>query len=128
MLIRRPEQVEPQPMTMPGAMGVAMRLMIGRTDGAPTFAMRLFEVAVNGHTPLHQHNYEHEVIVLEGEGLVTGGVGGHTIRPIKPGDVVYMPANEIHQFRNTGQQPLRFYCLIPTTFDCGKACQPTPGS
>jgi hypothetical protein len=31
----------------------------------------------------------------------------------------------MHQFRNAGTGALRFLCLVPTTFDCGK---PTPGS
>jgi putative nucleotidyltransferase with HDIG domain len=31
----------------------------------------------------------------------------------KPGDVVFMPAGEEHQFRNTGDEPLSFLCLVP---------------
>ena len=53
---------------MEGAKGVTMRLLISDKDGAPNFAMRLFEVDRNGHTPLHTHDFEHEVFVLEGEG------------------------------------------------------------
>ena len=128
MLIRRSEQVEPRTMDMAGASRVSMRLMVGRDDGAPNFAMRLFEVEPGGHTPLHQHNYEHEVIVLEGRGVACGGNGGQTTRPVQAGDVVFVPANETHQFRNNGTQPLKFMCMIPTTFDCGATCQPTPGS
>ncbi len=129
MLIKRPDQLDAQTMSIPGARGVRMRVVLGRADGAPTFAMRHFEVEPGGHTPLHQHNYEHEVLILDGQGLVTGGTAGATTRPIAPGDVVYIPANETHQFRNTGGATLRFMCLIPTSFDCGQnACQPTPGS
>jgi quercetin dioxygenase-like cupin family protein len=129
MLIRRPEEVEAQPMSMPGASGVRMRLMVGRSDGAPTFAMRLFEVEPGGHTPQHSHNYEHEVLVLGGRGQVLGGVGGSTWRPIRAGDVIFIPANETHQFKNIGDQPLQFMCLVPTHFDCGNgACQPVVGS
>lgn len=129
MLIKRAEQVQAQDMTLPGASGVKMRLMVGRADGAPTFAMRLFEVVPGGHTPLHQHNYEHEVLVLGGQGQVVGGLDGSTIRPVKAGDVIYMPANEKHQFRAGGEEPLRFMCMVPVRFDCGNGtCQATPGS
>ncbi|MEX0777730.1 MAG: cupin domain-containing protein [Phycisphaeraceae bacterium] len=129
MLIKRADDVEPQMMTMPGAAGVCMRLMIGRQDGAPNFSMRMFEVNPGGHTPLHQHNYEHEVLVIEGSGQVVSGIGGSTIRPVQAGHVVFVPANEMHQFRNTGAAPFKFMCLVPATFDCGNgACQPTPGS
>lgn len=116
-------------MDMPGAAGVTMRLMVGRDDGAPTFAMRIFEVQPGGHTPQHSHNYEHEVMILEGQGQVLGGLHGGTIRPVKAGDVVFVPPNETHQFRNPGTGVLRFVCLVPTRFDCGRGqCAATPGS
>jgi quercetin dioxygenase-like cupin family protein len=115
-------------MDMPGAKSVCMKLLVGRDDGAPTFSMRQFTVAPNGHTPQHKHNYEHEVYILEGDGQFIAGVDGNTIRPIKANDVVFVPANEMHQFRNVSTQPLKFICLVPTTFDCGSACQVTPGS
>lgn len=129
MLIRKSQDVPAQTMDLPGATGVTMRLMVGRADGAPTFAMRLFEVEPGGHTPRHQHNYEHEIMVLAGRGQIVCGSGGNTIRPLNTGDVVFMPANEMHQFRNVGDQPLQFLCMVPTAFDCGAgACAPTPGS
>lgn len=129
MIVKRANQVPDQVMDMPGAEGVRMRLLVGREDEAPNFAMRLFEVEPGGHTPLHQHNYEHEVFVLAGKGQVVGGIGGSTIRPVQAGDCVFMPANEQHQFRNTSDEPMKFLCLVPVSFDCGKgACAPTPGS
>jgi len=29
------------------------------------------------------------------------------------GDVVYVPPNEIHQFKNAGDEPFGFICVIP---------------
>jgi len=129
MLIRSPQDVTPQEMTMPGAAGVKMRLMVGREDGAPNFAMRLFEVAPGGHTPKHAHNYEHEVLIVQGSANLACGPEGDQTRHASAGDVVFVPANETHQFVNTGPGTLKFMCLVPVTFDCGHgACQPTPGS
>lgn len=128
MLIRKPEDVDSQVMTMAGAEKVTMRLMVGRDDGAPTFAMRLFEVEPGGHTPLHQHNYEHEVMVVAGQGQVVDNAKQDDAKPIEAGDVIYMPPNEMHQFRNTGDEVLKFVCLVPTTFDCGTGLAMTPGS
>ena len=126
MIIRKPADVTPQPMTMPGAEKVQMRLMIGRDDGAPTFAMRIFDVEPGGQTPHHQHNYEHEIMVLDGRGVAMSGDSPH---PVQAGDTLYVPANEKHQFRNTGQDTFRFMCIVPTQFDCGNGtCEPTPGS
>ena len=128
MLIRKPDQVQAQPMTMPGAKGVTMRLMVGRTDGAPNFAMRQFHVEAGGHTPLHQHNYEHQVLILSGHGQLAHGPADGDAQAVEAGDVVYIAANDLHQFRNDTGEPLRFMCLVPTQFDCGGQCQPTPGS
>jgi len=125
MLIRRAEQTESQAMDIDGAAGVSMQVMVGRDDGAPNFAMRRFTVAPGGHTPLHQHNYEHEVIVVAGKGVVRGG---ETHRQITAGDVVFMPPNKLHQFKNTGDDDLQFICLVPVQFNCADgSCKPTPG-
>lgn len=99
-----------------------MEILVGREHGAPNFSMRHIVVAPGGHTPHHSHDYEHEVVVLEGEADVTLGDGVHRARA---GDVLYIPANAMHQFRTAGEAAFRFLCMVPTTFDCGK---PTPGS
>ncbi|HRQ74963.1 MAG TPA: cupin domain-containing protein [Phycisphaerales bacterium] len=129
MLIRRAEEMAGTPMQMEGVKGVTMRLMVGRADGAPTFSMRHFTVEPGGHTPHHQHNYEHEVFILEGEGLAEED-GTHY--PVRAGDVLFVRPNVLHQFVNTappGGSPLKFLCLVPVSFDCGGGmCQPTPGS
>jgi len=92
------------------ARGVSIRWLIGEEDDAPNFAMRHFEIAPGGYTPHHEHPWEHEVFVLAGTGTVVSGGGEE---PLAPGDVVFMPAGEKHQFRNTGDDPLRLLCLIP---------------
>ena len=104
------EQVESQAVDMQGAQGCRVRWLIGSAEGAPTFAMRQFEVLPGGHTPRHSHPYEHEVFVLEGQGVVYEGDQPH---PLQAGDVVYVKPDEIHQFRNTGSGSLKFLCLVP---------------
>lgn len=122
MLIRNIESVERKPVDMAGADGVSMAVMVGREDGAPNFALRQFHVRPGGHTPRHSHDYEHEVVVLDGEGTVL--LGGEE-RPIRAGDVLYVPADSEHQFRAGGESGLRFLCLVPVSRNCG---EPTPGS
>ena len=63
-----------------------------------------------GETPHHSHPYEHEVYVLSGSGVV---LEGDRPQPLTGGDCVYVAANDVHQFRNTGAEPMRFLCLIP---------------
>lgn len=122
MKVTPAESVTQQPVDMEGSNGCSVRWLLGEKDGAPTFAMRQFDVAVGGHTPKHSHDYEHEVYVLGGEGIVMEGDKEH---PIHAGDVVLVKPNEIHQFRNTGEQPLKFLCLIPNSAT-GKAVTVAP--
>ncbi len=112
MKVQSHNDVESQPVSMEGAHGCHVRWLIGRSDNAPNFAMREFEVEAGGYTPRHHHPYEHEVYVLEGEGIVIEGDREHRLRA---GDVVYVKPDEVHQFRNTGSKPLKFLCLVPNS-------------
>ena len=128
MFIRKTQDVASRTMDMPGAEGVTMRLMVGREDGAPNFAMRIFEVEPGGCTPRHSHNYEHEVMILQGQAAVGQDEDPANDDSAQAGDVLFIPANQTHQFRNTGRDVLKFMCLVPTEFDCGGSVEPTPGS
>jgi quercetin dioxygenase-like cupin family protein len=104
--------------TMAGAEKVRMQILCGPGDGCPNFAMRRFVVGAGGCTPKHQHDYEHEVLVLAGEGVV---FGNGKEQGLKAGDAVYVPANEVHQFRNTGPGDLEFICMVPAFVHGGAA-------
>lgn len=121
MLIRNINEVNAGPVAMEGASGVKMAVMVGRSDGAPNFALRCFQIEAGGHSPRHSHDYEHEVFVVSGSGGVL--LEGKE-RPLRAGDVVYVPADEEHQFR-AGEEGLRFLCLVPVNRNCG---EPTPGA
>lgn len=92
------------------ASGVKRRWLIGEEDGAPNFAMRMFEVEPGGYTPHHSHNWEHEVFVLEGKGVVRSE---QKENPVRQGSVVFILPNEPHQLVNTSKETLKFLCLIP---------------
>lgn len=126
MLIRRATEMTGQPMQMEGVKGVTMRLMVGREDGAPNFAMRHFTVEPGGHTPRHSHNYEHEVYIVHGMARVEENGEYHEVTA---GDTLFVRSNVTHQFVNIGDTPLQFLCLVPVSFDCGDgSCERTPGS
>ena len=95
-----------------GASRLKVRWLITKEIGAPNFAMRLFEMEPRGHSPFHNHAWEHEVFILEGEGIV---VGVKEDKKFKAGDAVFIPPNEKHQFRNDGKKVVKFLCLVPHT-------------
>ncbi len=125
MLIRRADEMDGQPVEMEGVKDITMRLMVGRDDGAPTFALRHFTVAAGGHSPRHEHNYEHEVYIISGTGTAESA---GTLHDVRSGDVVFVEPNTVHQFVNTGAAPFVFLCLVPVAFDCCGTPTPTPGS
>jgi quercetin dioxygenase-like cupin family protein len=90
--------------------GVVMRVVAGPAEGAPNFAMRVFEIQPGSATPLHSHAWEHEVFVVSGRGTLRGT---DTERPLDEGDAVMVPPNERHSFANTGDDVFRVICVVP---------------
>ncbi len=122
MMKRSVQQMEGTTIEGDGIQGVKMKLLVGKDDSAPTFAMRHFSVEPGGFTPKHQHPWEHEVLILSGDGEVESG---GEVSPIASGDGLFIPSNELHQFRNSGKSALEFLCIVPVESDCG---EPVPGS
>ena len=120
-MIRNIKDVPMSEIEMEGVKNASMAVMIGRSDGAPNFALRSITVEPGGYTPKHSHDFEHEVFVVEGSGTILLGDKTHEI---KAGDVIYVKANLEHQFKSADQS-LRFLCMVPAMRDCG---EPTPGS
>lgn len=96
--------------TMEGAKKTKIRRMVTQKDGAPNFAMRMFEVEPGGFTPYHSHSWEHENFIVEGEGVLTTEDGEV---PFKAGDILYVEPNFTHNYKNTGDKILKFLCIIP---------------
>ena len=72
--------------------------------------MRYIEVEPGGHTSLDVHAHEHGVMILRGKGRI---LLGQEELEVGFGDIIFVPGNERHQFRNAGDEPLGFLCVIP---------------
>ena len=101
-----------QGMEYPGGLAkdAVGRVVIGKADGKTSFCMRVFEISPGGYSAKHTHNYEHQVFVHAGQGQVWNG---EQWRDISSGSVIFIPANEDHQLKNNGSDPLVFVCVIP---------------
>lgn len=110
MLVRHYSEVAPEKPTVPGA-EATLRWLISARDGAKNFALRLFEIKKKGEKiPFHQHNFEHEIFVIEGLGRLKGKEKEFNLRP---GDAVFIQPGEEHSFENIGEESFRFICIIP---------------
>lgn len=115
MKIVKLNAVQSHPVDHPEIRGATKQVPIGIADGAPNFSMRVFTLEPGGYTPYHQHPWEHENYVLNGSGVMVDGQGNH--HPIEAGDFAIVVPNEMHQFRNTSQEPLQFICLVPKEYE-----------
>jgi len=110
MFIGQYSQVKEEEPRMAG-MQATIRWLVADKEGAPRFAMRVIEVKRGGEKiPLHCHDYEHEIFIIEGQGNVLSPDGS---KPVVYGNYAYVAPGEEHGFENTGDTPFRFICVIP---------------
>lgn len=114
MKITRLEDCNVVPIHMEGIQGASKQVPIGKQDGAPNFSIRVFTLEPDGHTPHHSHASEHLNYILEGSGEL---MEGDQPRQISKGDFVLIKPDEKHQFRNTGEKPLVFMCMVPKEYE-----------
>ena len=94
----------------PDVVGVEGKVLIGPNEGDPNYYVRYFRVEPGGQTSLDQHEHDHGVYILHGKAEV---LLGETVENVSANDVVYVPGNEVHQFKCMGEEPLGFLCVIP---------------
>ena len=114
MKITRLEDCEKTPVNMEGALDAFRQVPIGKADGSVNIAFRVFTVEPGGHTPHHTHESEHLNYIISGEGEV---LEGDTPRPVRQGDFVFVEPGKLHQYRNSGDEPLVFICAVKGEYE-----------
>ena len=114
MKITRLEKCVTKPVHLEDIVGVSKQVPLGKADGAPNFSLRVFTIEPGGHTPHHTHEAEHLNYIIEGVGEV---MDGDTASPVTAGDYILVKPYEKHQYRNTGDQLLRFMCIVPSDYE-----------
>jgi len=108
--------VEKKKVQMEGAAGAWKQLPLGSEDGVPVYSYRVFTVEPNGHTPYHNHPYEHMNFVIEGNGVLINEAGEEF--PLKAGDFALVDPNEKHQYRNaSADKEFKMICGVPKQFE-----------
>ena len=87
-----------------------MKVLVGPKEGWDGYVMRSVEVEKDGFSPKHMHDWPHINYVLEGNGVLF--LEGKE-QVISKGSIAYIPSNELHQFKNTGSEVLKFICIVP---------------
>jgi len=111
MKLKHYSDVSKQNVSDYGSTGTSIRWLINReNEGAPRFALRRFEIEPGGQIGIHNHPQEHEIYCLGGEGEVFTHNEKVTM---KKDDVLYVPPDEPHGYKNNGKEPFIFLCVIP---------------
>jgi len=111
------QMVDDIPLEEAGMPGVEVKdtyiqwLINKKKNGAPNFAMRRFTIKPGGTIGLHDHWYEHEIMILAGEGVMYGD--DDVEHNVSPGEFVFVPGDEPHGYRNDGEEDFVFLCMIP---------------
>jgi mannose-6-phosphate isomerase-like protein (cupin superfamily) len=92
--------------------GVETTLLVGKERcGATNFTTGITKFPVGKKVPMHSHNCDEQVTLLEGSGDME--TGGQRV-PLKPYDSTYIPKDEPHRFINTGDGPLTILWIYGT--------------
>ena len=97
-------------MTHPSAKNAFMKVLVSETEGWADYVLRVVEVQKDGFTPKHHHPWPHINYVLEGKGSLMIDGKEH---PLKAGSYAFVPDHALHQFRNVGDDVLKFICIVP---------------
>jgi quercetin dioxygenase-like cupin family protein len=81
------------------------------SDSTATITTGISTYPAGTGAPLHTHNCDEQVTLLDGEGEVE--IEG-IVTPLVPYDSTYVPAGQAHAFRNTSIAPMRILWIYPT--------------
>lgn len=104
----RGDEIDYEPLD--AAEGLRKGVLIGEAEGSSNFAIRRFELAPGATVPRHTNEVEHGQYVLAGE--YVAGIEGEEYE-VGPGDSLYIPAGAVHWYRNDGDEPGAFICVVP---------------
>lgn len=111
MSVKRIENILPSEVR--DGTGVTRKILIS-PDEAPNFAMRCFTIQPDGEMPRHTNTVEHEQYVINGRGRIC--IGEEEFE-VSRGSIVLIPAGIPHWYRNIGDEPFEFLCMVPNKPD-----------
>lgn len=109
MPVVRYDKVTMDPVSMAGTKGASRAVVIGPPQGWSDHVMRVFRLDPGGHTPKHQHDWEHINHVVSGRGKL---LIGDTVHELTEKDFALVPPNTEHQFTNPYDEPFEFICIV----------------
>jgi len=112
MPVIKHQEIEFGKISMEGVVGASKANVIAQREGWESHTLRVFRLEPGGHTPYHQHPWEHVNYFVGGKGELKIG---NEVHEINVGDFAFVPPNAEHQFKNPFDKPLEFICIVPVS-------------
>jgi len=91
--------------------GLSHRTVAGPLQGLETLEVWVQTVAPGAATPVHRHDCEEAIVILDGSGVLDlEGVE----ETFGSGETLVIPRDAVHQIRSTGPGPLRLVAALGT--------------
>jgi quercetin dioxygenase-like cupin family protein len=103
-LVKKASEVEE--MDLEG--GGKIRWLITHRDGADKFSMRLVRIPKGKNSPDHEHDYEHEMFIIEGDGEA---ILDNKKIPVGKDSFLFIPGGVHHTIKAISD--LVIICMIP---------------
>ena len=84
--------------------GVILTSLVDGNTGSTQISSGVAEFAVGARAPMHYHDAEESVIVIEGEGLMVTNGEEHVVIP---NDAAFISAGAHHSIANHGDRPFK---------------------
>lgn len=97
------------------------QILLGPDDGAPHFAVRVFQIPPGQSSNDEAHPHDHGVFVMRGRARV---LLGDALHDVGPGDLVWVAPDERHRIDSLGPDTLQFLCVVPSWGEVDAASRP----
>ena len=111
MIVANEKDIAASPVESIEVKAAAMKVLISEDEGWQDHVMRIIELGEGGYSPKHAHDWPHINYVVSGSGLLLMDGKDH---PLTAGGYAFVPSGMVHQFRNAGNTPFRFICIVPS--------------
>jgi len=92
--------------------GIRTIPLVTKETGAKHMTTGLTRFPAGAIVPLHSHNCDEQVTILEGQAEVEVDGQRH---PLRPFDTTFVPANKSHRFINVGESQLTIMWIYTST-------------
>ena len=89
--------------------GLSHRTVAGPLQGFHTLEVWVQTVDPGAATPVHRHDCEEAIVILEGHGVME--IDGLK-QEFEPGNTLVVPCNAVHQLTCSGPEPLRLVAAL----------------